>query len=410
ESTYILKFYGIAQDANALYMVTEWCELGNLQEYYRVNPMDWNQKSQFAVDIARGLTFLHAVSILHHDIRSENILITEYRQAKIANFNLSRGANDPTKDVRPTIDTVRWMAPEKLKDHKNKYNTKCEIYSFGMLLWEIAEGQIPFAEEMDLLVIRDFVVKQKKRPVFSNNVPPEWSKISYQAMQDSPNARPALKDIFMVLYSLHQKNLLQRSPRPSPNHIPSEDELPGIDDDLGIDVTMSVKEAIAEHKKKDGDKKKVWEAFKVHAEEFGDMTARYWMGYYLYYDLCPIDNPNDKEAKQKRLEKAASLFKEAADMGIVDAQLRYGHCLWYGEGVQRNIKEAIEYFQKSADNGNGNTTAIYNIGNVYYNGLGVEQDMERGIRFLRLAALQGQPKALEICKKKGIPLADIGDC
>ncbi|CAG8678679.1 3772_t:CDS:2, partial [Acaulospora colombiana] len=275
ESTYILKFFGIAQDANAMYMVTEWCELGNLQEYYQNNIMDWCQRAQFAVDIARGLTFLHAVSILHHDIRSENVLITEYRQAKIANFSLSRGANDPTKDIRPTIDNVRWMAPEKLENHENKYNTKCEIYSFGMLLWEISEGQIPFAEEQDLLVIRKLVVEQKRRPPFSSNVPPEWSKISYQAMHDHPNARPALKDIFMILYSFHQKNQPQRSPRPSSNHIPSEDELPGVDDDLGIDdLTMSVKEAIAEHKRRDGDKERVWEAFKMHAEEFGDMTAR----------------------------------------------------------------------------------------------------------------------------------------
>ncbi|CAG8447050.1 2405_t:CDS:2 [Diversispora eburnea] len=129
ESTYILKFYGIAQDANAMYMVTEWCELGNLQEYYQQYNLEWGEKAQLAVDIARGLTFLHTVCILHHDIRSENILITEYKQAKIANFNLSRGTNDPTKDIRPTIDTVRWMAPEKLNDHKkNQYTAKCEIY------------------------------------------------------------------------------------------------------------------------------------------------------------------------------------------------------------------------------------------------------------------------------------------
>jgi serine/threonine protein kinase len=130
ESQYILQFYGIAQDANAMYMVTEWCEYGNLQEYYQdYGPLDWHVKTQLAVDIARGLTFLHTVAILHHDIRSENILITIHHQAKLANFTLSRGFNDPTKNMMPTIDTVRWMAPEKLKDHrKNPYTSKCEIY------------------------------------------------------------------------------------------------------------------------------------------------------------------------------------------------------------------------------------------------------------------------------------------
>ncbi|CAG8743356.1 1924_t:CDS:1, partial [Dentiscutata heterogama] len=129
----------------------------------------------------------------------------------------------------------------------------------------------------------------------------------------------------------------------------------------------------------------------------------YWVGYYLYYGLSSIDDPNDEDKKSQRFEKAAALFKEAADSGLADAQLRYGHCLWLGEGVQKNIKEAIEYFQKSADN--GNTTALYNIGNLYYNGsAGVSQDKELGIRYLRKAALQGQPKALEMCKRKEIGL------
>ncbi|CAG8447062.1 2406_t:CDS:2 [Diversispora eburnea] len=275
-----------------------------------------------------------------------------------------------------------------------------------MLLWEIAEGRIPFEDERDLIVICDMIVKQMMRPSFSSDVPPEWQKISYQAMQDNPNSRPALKDMFMTLYSLHQKYQPPRSPRP-PTSNNEELELPPDDGDLEIgDFTinvLTVKDAINEHKKKNGDKKKVWESFKIHAEEFHDMTARYWMGYYLYYDLCPADNPIEKNV---RLEQAASLFKEAADIGISDAQLRYGHCLWSGEGVKRNIKESMEYFQKSANNGNGNSTAMYNIGNIYFNGIGFPKDEEKGKRFLRLAALHGQPKALDMCRKKGISLAD----
>ncbi|CAG8471266.1 10392_t:CDS:2 [Cetraspora pellucida] len=329
---------------------------------------------------------------------------------KIANFTLSRGFNDPTKNVLPTIEMVRWMAPEKLCDHeKNPYTVKCEIYSFGMLLWEIAEEKIPFENERDILEIRNLILIQKVRPSFTIGVPTEYSKISYQSMQDSPNARPALKNIFITLYSLYQKFQPKSSQRPVTPRMSTDEDLPEIDpnelalDDLTLTFNvLSMKEAIAEHRKKNGDKLKVWEAFKVHAEEFSDITARYWVGYYLYYGLCPIDEPDTEDKKNVRLTKAAALFKEAADTGLADAQLRYGHCLWLGEGIQKNIREAIEYFQKSADN--GNTTALYNIGNLYYNGSGVPQDKELGIRYLRKAALQGQPKALEMCKRKEIGL------
>lgn len=70
--------------------------------------------------------------------------------------------------------------------------------------------------------------------------------------------------------------------------------------------------------------------------------------------------------------------------------------------MKKSIPQAIEYFQLSADN--ENSTAMYNIGNVYYHGLGVTKDDEKGIKYLRLAALREQPKALEMCKQKGISL------
>ncbi|CAJ0827907.1 7102_t:CDS:2 [Entrophospora sp. SA101] len=328
ESQYICQFYGVSHDGDIMYLVTEWCEFGNLSDYYKSNgPLNWHRKSQLAVDIARGLTFLHAVSILHHDIRSENILITNHHQAKIANFTLSRGFDDATKNITPTIDNVRWMAPEKLKNKNSPYTAKCEIYSFGMLLWEIAEEKTPFQNETDILKIVNNII-EKIRPSFSHGVPIEWTKLVYQAL--------------------------------------------------------------------------AWKAFKQHSEDFDEILAKYWMGYYLYYDLCPIQDKGDNEARQTRLKQAVQLFKEAADASIADAQLRYGHCLWAGDGVKKNIKQSVEYFQMSANN--GNITAMYNLGNIYHNGLGVVRDEEKGKRYLKMAALQQHPKALSMCKSKGISL------
>ncbi|CAB5351618.1 unnamed protein product [Rhizophagus irregularis] len=327
---------------------------------------------------------------------------------KRANFTLSRGFRDFSTHVKATIDNVRWMAPEKLKDHNNPYTAKCEIYSFGMVLWEIAEGKLPFQRENDIVQIRNLVVNQKYRPSFSLGVPNEWVKIAYQAMQDSPSARPSLKDIFMTLNDVYQIHKPKKTPTSSPICSPSQSDLPDPDDlELSLDLsvididTLSIKEAIAEHKK-NGDRLKAWKAFCQHSE-LDDMLAKYWKGYYLYYDLCPIEDPEDKNAKQLRVKQSVEYFKEAADFGLADAQLRYGHCLWSGEAIKRDIKESIRYFQMSADN--GNHTAMYNIGNILYNGIGANKDEEKGSNYLRLAALSGQPKAIAMCKTKGIKLA-----
>ncbi len=99
-------------------------------------------------------------------------------------------------------------------------------------------------------------------------------------MQDSPSARPPLKDIFMVLNNIYQIHKPRKSPTTSPVCYPSQSDLPN-PDDLGLSldlsefevVTMSVKEAIMEHKKKNGDRLKAWKAFCQHAE-FGDTLAK----------------------------------------------------------------------------------------------------------------------------------------
>ena len=129
DSSHIIKFYGLVEYADGLYLVTEWAKFGTLQIYYQNHgPLKWNKRLEFALDITHGLSFLHNSEILHRDIRSENIFVNEYEQAKIANFGLSKGFNESTgRHVRST-EQLRYTAPEKLRDFEYKYDIKCEIY------------------------------------------------------------------------------------------------------------------------------------------------------------------------------------------------------------------------------------------------------------------------------------------
>ncbi|CAG8578889.1 16972_t:CDS:2, partial [Gigaspora rosea] len=184
DSEHIIRFYGIAEtttDATKLYLVTEWMENGNLREYYKSHKLDWSKRFEFAIDICRGIAFLNAVEILHHDIRGANILINKDHKAKIANFGLSRRFGDITRNIQVNLENVRYMAPEKLEHgDKTRYNVKCEIYSLGALLWEMAEEEIPYTRlGIDLQTIRDKVVKEKYREPFSSNVPKVWQDTAY---------------------------------------------------------------------------------------------------------------------------------------------------------------------------------------------------------------------------------------
>ncbi|CAG8440969.1 10274_t:CDS:2 [Cetraspora pellucida] len=244
-SEHIIKFYGIAKSSDALkfYLVTEWMENGTLQEYYKKFTLSWTQKFEFAIDICRGIAFLNAVEILHHDIRGANILISGNHKAKIANFGLSRKFRDITRNIQVNLENVRYMSPEKLEHgDKKRYTVKCEIYSLGALLWEIAEEKVPYTKEgIDLQTIRDRVVKEKYREPFYSDVPKVWRDITYAALRHDPDFRPTISKIFTTLFDYHHKD--EKRPPPPVDEFETEFV---IDDDF-----MTVDAAIKEHRKPD---------------------------------------------------------------------------------------------------------------------------------------------------------------
>ncbi|KAF0533987.1 kinase-like protein [Gigaspora margarita] len=189
KSDYFIMFYGVVRcaypDDFSYYLVIE-CISGNLREYYKANsPLDWNKKFEFAIDICRGIAFLHAAE-MYHNITSESILITDNHKAKIFYIgtlhNFKGERNEGFRNVN--FEYFRYMAPEKFafKD-KTRYNIRsdrCDIYSLGALLWEIAEEEVPYTRQgMDFLTIQERVVKEKYRETFSSHVPKIWQDIVY---------------------------------------------------------------------------------------------------------------------------------------------------------------------------------------------------------------------------------------
>jgi TPR repeat protein len=167
-------------------------------------------------------------------------------------------------------------------------------------------------------------------------------------------------------------------------------ELPPGDVEFDLDQIilpiMKLEDGITAHKM--GDKKKAFECFEKHAE-INNKVAKYWLGYY-YWEGYVVE---------KNLGKAVELFKEAADKGVPDAQLRYAFALSEKNSpLKFNLEEFVNYLTMAADN--GNTAAQFNLGDLFYNGkLGISKDVEKGLSYLKLAAIKGQPKACAMLDK-----------
>ncbi|CAG8442384.1 15467_t:CDS:2 [Dentiscutata heterogama] len=401
----VIKFYGTFISNSKLHIVTEWAHNDNLRNYYIKNPrLGWNKKSEFSIDICRGLIYLHSMHILHHDIRSANILITLDNKAKIANFGISRGFNEATRNHNETIDTIRYMAPEKLDSRNYKYDNYCEIFSFGMLLWEIAEEKMPYEKEDNIKKLADIIVKKKVREGFVTEVPPEWKKIFKETTRSDPRKRSKLskivEDLSKVYEIFHPR--LNTDDRDT-----SEYESQLIIDQPLSESELSLEDAIKEHHKDNGDKAKSFKSF-INFANSGNPEAKYWAGLYLYHNILRHNQPIDDTEKRFRACRAATFFKESADecntpnlQSYVDkAQLHFAYCLWNGQGIDKNYIKAIEYFKKAALN--GNPYAMYNYGKILYDGIYVPADKGQGEMYLKLAAEQKVQEAIAMCNTESI--------
>ncbi|RIB11044.1 kinase-like domain-containing protein [Gigaspora rosea] len=152
-SPYILKFHGLSKIERKDVQVLEWVELGSLRDFYKRCDIGWEAKVILARDICRGIVFLNSMDVFHHNIRCENILLTSRLEPKIANFDLVREINHYHPWEMREMKVLRWMAPEEMEG--KRYDTKNEIFSFGMTLWELAFEKYPYINKFDVLHLEE---------------------------------------------------------------------------------------------------------------------------------------------------------------------------------------------------------------------------------------------------------------
>ncbi|CAB5361890.1 unnamed protein product [Rhizophagus irregularis] len=177
--------------------------------YLMSNDKPRSDKLRKYINIMTGLNFLNSVKILHRNIRSKNIVITNHDVAKLTNFQL---ANNLVIDKK----YVQYSSPEMLEVNKEKeYDTKCEVYSYGILLWEIAECKIPYAEfENSIDIIKKVIKGYREKFTPDTNIPKEYQILVKKAVKQNPDYRPTfaklligLQDIFNNYISI-RKDLL----------------------------------------------------------------------------------------------------------------------------------------------------------------------------------------------------------
>ncbi|XP_010260231.1 PREDICTED: serine/threonine-protein kinase HT1-like isoform X2 [Nelumbo nucifera] len=194
----VIKLVAACRQPPVLFIITEYLSGGSLRTFLHKldhKPLPLEKLISTALDIARGMEYVHSQGVIHRDLKPENILFDQDFHIKIADFGIACEeaycyslAEDP--------GTYRWMAPEVIK--QKPYGRKVDVYSFGLIIWEMVAGTIPY-EDMNPIQAAFAVVNKNVRPVIPFDCPPALRALIEQCWALHPEKRPEFWQIVKIL-------------------------------------------------------------------------------------------------------------------------------------------------------------------------------------------------------------------
>lgn len=201
----IVLFMGAVTRPPNLSIVSEYLPRGSLYKILH-RPgcqIDEKRRIKMAIDVAKGMNCLHTSvpTIVHRDLKSPNLLVDNNWTVKVCDFGLSRLKHSTFLSSKSTAGTPEWMAPEVLRNEQS--NEKCDVYSFGVILWELATLRMPWSG-MNPMQVVGAVGFQDRRLDIPKEIDPLVARIIWECWQKDPNLRPSFAQLTTALKTVQR--------------------------------------------------------------------------------------------------------------------------------------------------------------------------------------------------------------
>jgi len=213
----ILTIYEIDQTDSVHFISSELIQGETLRERINRGRLSLSETLDVGIQIANGLVAAHGAGVIHRDLKPENIMVREDGLAKIVDFGIAKLA-DPVSSVdteAPTtfktspgavMGTPFYMSPEQLRELE--VDSRTDIFSFGVVLYEVLAGRLPFSGSVSTEVIASIINEQEVQPIslYLPDIPAELERIVVKALKKNRDERyQTAKDMFLDLKSLKER-------------------------------------------------------------------------------------------------------------------------------------------------------------------------------------------------------------
>ncbi|KAL0334050.1 UNVERIFIED_CONTAM: Serine/threonine-protein kinase CTR1 [Sesamum angustifolium] len=223
----VVAFYGVVLDGpdGSVATVTEYMVNGSLRNALQKSERNLDKRKRLLIgmDVAFGMEYLHGKNIVHFDLKSDNLLVNlrdPHRPiCKVGDLGLSK-VKCHTLISGGVRGTLPWMAPELLNGSSSLVSEKVDVFSFGIVMWELLTGEEPYAD-LHYGAIIGGIVSNTLRPPVPETCDPDWRALMERCWSSEPSERPNFTEIANELRAMAAKlppkgQGQQQSPSTSP--------------------------------------------------------------------------------------------------------------------------------------------------------------------------------------------------
>lgn len=359
----IVNVYDVVDEENLHYIVMELIEGITLKSYIEKKELlDSKEAIGIAIQVAQGIAAAHEQHIIHRDIKPQNMIISKDGKVKVADFGIARAVSSQTVNSSAAVGSVHYISPEQARG--GYCDERSDIYSFGITLYEMVTGRVPFEGDNTVAValahLEDPVVPPGD---YNPQVYPGLEDIILKCTKKKPDRRygsmeEVIHDLRRVLMDpecdIYQNEEIEEGGDPYQTRPISKDELSQIRDhhrrksrETGADEAEKGTEGLETSDEENGSPDSL---SKEDAEEFGDGTGDHRSRYHSSRKR----EFHKKIPSRKRDEDVSTQFERMiAAIGIIAAILvvivvvfvfsRLTGLFWPGSGQdsQENQTEAV---------------------------------------------------------------------